>query len=165
MVKYRRLSIEELEQLEDSFIRFLAAQSIAGEDWKKIQETDKTRHGELLDQFSDVVIEKTLHNVKFLEHRTPRRILFFEFFDDNAKLFGIEFKSDPPFSLLEGFELKKLADIINDKTLNHSFINGEKKYDKDKLLEIFDVIQQGAQIPANNDLFNFMLNFFESKDK
>jgi hypothetical protein len=161
MFKYRRLTKEELELLEESFIRFLAAQSIPAEDWKKIQEKDKKRHDELIDQFSDVVIEKTLHNVKILEHRSAKRVLFFQFLEDEANLYGIEFKNDPPLILNEGFRIEEFAELLNNNELSYSILNGEKQYKEDKLTEIFQVIQQGAQIPRDEELFNFVLKIVE----
>lgn len=164
MFKYRRLTIEELEQLKESFIRFLAAQSITADDWEKIQLEDKERQEALIDQFSDVVIEKTLHNVKILEHRLAKRILFFEFLEEEAKLYGIEWETEPPFALDAGFELKKLADLLADNDYHYHLLTGNKPYEKDKKEEIFDVIQRGAQIPANDDLFNFVLNIITKND-
>lgn len=161
MFKYRRLNKEELELLEESFVRFLAAQSIAGEDWKKIQEADRERHDELIDQFSDVVIEKTLHNVKILEHRSAKRVLFFQFLENEANLFGIEFKHDPPFGLDTGFRIDEFAELLNNKELSYSILNGTKQYKEDKLTEIFRIIQQGAQIPRDEELFNFVLKIVE----
>ena len=45
MLKYRRLSKEELEALEDEFVKFLSAQSISAPDWQNIksQNPRKTR--------------------------------------------------------------------------------------------------------------------------
>jgi len=71
-MKYRRLSSEELEQLQDNFIRFLAAQSITGMDWTTMKTANPERAEELIEQFSDVVIEKTLHNVEYLEYKEKR---------------------------------------------------------------------------------------------
>ena len=156
MYKYRRLTIEELELLEDSFIRFLAAQSIPAGDWKQIQKTDPDRQMTLIDQFSDVVIEKTLHNVKVLEHRLPKRILFFTFSEEQARIIGIEFKEEPPFPLNAGFSLKELSQLLENKDIKYDLIRGEKPYSQGKNREIFNIIQQGAQIPANEELFNFV---------
>jgi hypothetical protein len=164
MVKYRRLSKEELELLEDSFIRFLAAQSITGEDWKSIQKNDVERHQELIDKFSDVVIEKTLHNVKILEQRTTKRALFFRFEEEKVSLFGIEFESELPFGLDEGFSLADLQNAMEEKDSNYSLLSGTKAYDEDKLQEAFKFLQEGAQIPSDENLFNFVLSLFDKNE-
>lgn len=161
MAKYRSLTIDELEELKDDFIRFLAAQSITGEDWEDIQKNDPDRQEKLIDHFSDIVLEKTLHNVKFLEHRSKRRILFFQFFEHKASLTGIEFEIDPVFPLDESFELKQLVDLLEDKNVNYSLLQGDRDYETDRKMEIFQTIQQGAQISPNEDLFNFVLKFVE----
>jgi hypothetical protein len=162
MAKYRRLTLEELELLKKDFIRFLAAQSITGEDWENIQKRDPEKQNQLVDHFSDVVLEKTLHNVKFLEHRSPRRILFFQFLEDKAQLFGIEFEKHPSFPLDESFEIKQLIDLLEDNKVNYSLLQGERDYEKDRKMEIYQIIQQGAQISPNEELFNFVLKFVEN---
>jgi hypothetical protein len=164
MVKYRRLTKEELELLEDAFVRFLAAQSITGDDWKNIQHHDQVRHGELIDQFSDVVIEKTLHNVKILEQRTAKRILFFRFENEFVRLFGIEFNSEVPFSLDEGFSLTDLQKLMLEPDSMYSLLSGNKDYESSKHQEIFNFLQEGAQIPSDDNLFNFVLNLFDKNE-
>lgn len=161
MAKYRRLTLDELELLKEDFIRFLAAQSITGSDWESIQKKDPERHNQLVDNFSDVVLEKTLHNVKFLEHRSQLRILYFQFLETKAKLFGIEFETIPSFPLDESFELNQLIDLLEDSSVNYSLLQGERDYEKDRKMEIYQIIQQGAQISPNEDLFNFVLKFVE----
>ncbi len=52
-----------LEDLKDIFVNFLAANSITFEDWKKIKKNDKERVEELIENFSDVVFEKSLSNI------------------------------------------------------------------------------------------------------
>jgi hypothetical protein len=161
MVKYRRLTLDELEQLEDSFIRFLAAQSITGEDWQTIREKEPDRHVELIDQFSDVVIEKTLHNVHILEHRTSKRILFFQFLDHEAKLYGLEWERELPIDLAGGFAVKDLVSLMENTDYKYSVLSGKRPYEREKKMEIFSIIEKGAQIPANKDLFNFVLKYIK----
>ena len=164
MYKYRRLNREELELLRDSFIRFLAAQSITSEDWKKIQQNDEERDMALIDQFSDVVIEKTLHNVKILEQRNSRRLLFYEFFEQEIRLSGMEFEQIPPMDLTGEFPLDQFEKILQNRNVKYSLIRGHKRFDKDRLREIFNIMNQGATIPANDHLFNLVLKISKNLD-
>lgn len=73
-MKYRRLTQEELSELEPEFIRFLAAYSIPAPDWEKLKTEAPEAAEDWIDQFSDFVFEKTLSDVKYLELRTAHNI-------------------------------------------------------------------------------------------
>ena len=88
-MKYRRLTSEELEQLEDNFIRFLAAQSITGMDWSKMKTENPERAEELIGEFSDVVIEKTLHNVEYLEYKEKQDMKMFHCQAEKIVMYGL----------------------------------------------------------------------------
>jgi len=160
MYKYRRLSREELEILKDSFIRFLAAQSVTAQDWERIRSEDPERTMGLIDQFSDVVLEKTLHNVKIIEQRSERRILYFEFHEDHASLIGMEFQAGSPLNLQSEFSWEELHKLINNKDYRGSFISGRKKYTLDRNREVFDILQQGGKIVTDTKIFNSMLKIY-----
>lgn len=49
--------------IDKLIFRFLAANSITAEDWIKIQKEDKKMYDDMIDQFSYVVLEKSLLNV------------------------------------------------------------------------------------------------------
>ena len=88
-MKYRRLSVEELEQLEPDFIRFLATNSIAGEDWVKMKANNPERSNELIDLFSDLIFERTLKKVEHLEFKTPNDIKLFHCMEDKIVMLGL----------------------------------------------------------------------------
>lgn len=161
MFKYRRLTLDELQTLEDSFIRFLAVQSITGEDWKRIQQEEPQKQMELIDQFSDMVMEKTLHNVKILEHRTDRRILFYQFLETEARLYGLEFQKGIPVNLTDSFKLSDLAELIDNPDIKSSFISGSKKYLKERPFEILEVLELGGRLLTDDHLFNSVLKMLE----
>ena len=68
-MKYRVLSTKELEPLKDDFIKFLSANTITGEDWTKIKSNKPNQASKLIEIFSDIVWEKSLEKIKYLEHR------------------------------------------------------------------------------------------------
>lgn len=162
MVRYRRLSSNELRLLEQPFIRFLAAQSIPAGDWERIRDNESERYNELVDLFSDTVMEKTLHNVKILEQRNDRRIVFYRFSAEEAELIGLEFDEVPGFDLAGEFRLEELIEYLGKKEVRYSLIHGKKQYSTDRSKEIFAIMQQGAVIPVSDDLFNLMLNIHKN---
>ena len=59
-MKYTRLTKEQLEELHQEFINFLATQSITGEEWKQIKEKQPEFAEQELDIFSDLIWEGVL---------------------------------------------------------------------------------------------------------
>jgi len=155
MAKYRTLNLEELESLKAEFIRFLAAQSIPADDWVKIIETDKEREQELIDQFSDVVIEKSLFNTKYLEQRTAKRVLCYHVEEQSIKVIGLELGQEESFDFTTEFPLSDLVTLFEDTNVDISFILGNKKTE-DVSMEIFHLIEEGAMISQGSELYDFL---------
>ena len=86
---YRRLTNDELAELETAFIRFLALNGIPADDWVKIKGEDKARTEQLIESFSDVVFHETLTKLKFLDFKTKNEIRTFHCGPDKIVLRGL----------------------------------------------------------------------------
>ena len=162
MPKYRLLTEEELKELQGVFVNFLAAKSIQVDEWEKIKKHDKEKLNALIEEFSDVVFEKTLSNVKLMEKREPHKYLMYSIDDDEIKLLGIEIKGDTKLDFTKGFSIKDIYDLFEkDNETEVSFIIGHKPYFEDKNKEIFDLMQRGIEISQNEELYRI---FKELKD-
>ena len=64
-MKYTRLTKEQLEEMYQEFINFLAAQSITAEEWAQIKQEKPKVAEEELDVFSDLVWEGVLNQAIF----------------------------------------------------------------------------------------------------
>ena len=73
-MKYRRLNQEELIELEQEFVRFLAAHSMPASDWESLKRDQPEDAEKWIERFSDFVFEKTLSDVNYLELRTAHNI-------------------------------------------------------------------------------------------
>ena len=80
-MKYTRLTKEQLEELNQEFINFLATQSITAEEWKEIKEQKPEVAEEELDIFSDLVWEGVLSKVEYLENIAPQHMYLFKSMD------------------------------------------------------------------------------------
>jgi len=154
MPKYRLLTDEELNQLEGVFINFLAANSITASDWEMIKNKDIDKMDQLIEQFSDVVFEKTLANINLLEKRLHNKLLMYKFSENKINLLGIEIIKNCPIDFREEFNLSELSGLFTDKDLEISFILGDKPYFEDRKKEIFDLMESGAMISQNKELFS-----------
>lgn len=162
MLKFRRLNKEELEALEDEFIKFLSAQSISAPDWQKIKNKNINKQNELIDMFSNIVLERVLSNIDFLEITTQDEIKVFKMKSDSGHLLGLKIEDDG-INLMDDSQLNALftgkTRIQNHKLKVYKL---EKAYTKTKAEEAFFLINLGAKI-TNKTLFSFIQSLIKDK--
>jgi hypothetical protein len=147
-MKYRRLTIDELKELEQEFVRFLAANTVTSEDWQKIKTVTPQKAENLIEIFSDIVFEKTISRISHLEHRSPQDLKLFECLDDKIKLIGIKVvgveqvdftKNQSPTEMLQIFRTAPQGSI--------KMYSAEKNYqNNDRSKELFSMMQNGCLI-------------------
>jgi len=70
VMKYRRLTLEELKPLEDEFIDFLVVNGVIADDWEQLLANDVEKSNKIIDAFSEVVFEGIMRKTQFLEYRS-----------------------------------------------------------------------------------------------
>ena len=152
-MRYRRLTNEELKELETEFVRFLASNTVTGEDWEKIKKENPDRAENLIELFSDIVFEKTISKIEYLEYRAPTDLKIFHCKDDIIEMVGItvEGKSDIDFS--KDIEADKMLHQLQTSQASLKLMAAKKAYKKTKELELFDMMQWGCLI-SDGKLFN-----------
>ncbi len=140
MAKYKTLSIEDLQSLEKEFVEFLVINGMMHDDWTKMKDEDPVDAQKMTELFSDVVWESILRNAKFLDFRSAHSIKCFQCLDDKIVLVGVDSKetdmSTPAFLALKTQEYPD--DVVAFTT--------EKKYNKLRELEIFEMLDWGCEI-------------------
>ncbi len=158
-MKYARLSKEQLEELHQEFINFLATQSIDAEEWAKLK-TEKPEVAEAeIDVFSDMIWEGVLTKVTHLEHFSKDQIHLFYLTAEKMHLIAIKVKN-PEIDLLTDKGYTWLQNNLLDDTVN--FFNATKDYNADKNLDKFNLIKEGAQITKGN-LYNYFAKLLDNK--
>ena len=150
-MKYTRLTKEQFEELHQEFINFLATQTITADEWKIIKEDTPEVAEQELDVFSDMVWEGVLKKVSYLEHISPQQMHLFRLDENEMKVIGVKLKRDLDLTSDEGFSWLR-ENLLNDDV---EFLQAKKEYSKDKSLDKFKLIQQGAVI-TNGDLFCYL---------
>jgi len=146
-MKYKRLAKEQLEELHQEFINFLASQSITADEWAEIK-TNKPEVAEAeIDVFCDLVWEGVLNKVENLEHFSKDQIHLFFLTKEKMYLIAVKVKNDT-INLLTDEGYKWLQGNLLDDSV--SFFNATKDYSEDKNLDKFKLIEQGAQITKGN---------------
>lgn len=150
-MKYTRLSKEQLEELHQEFINFLATQSITGKEWVDIKANKPEVAEEELDIFSDLVWEGVLAKVSYLENISEQQMHMFHLTDKEMKLISVKV-TNPNIDLrtTEGFSWFKKnyqGDFVE-------YLTASKSYTEDKNLDKFNLIKQGATI-TKGDLYKW----------
>lgn len=153
-MKYIRLTKEQLEELHHDFARFLASQQITSDEWEIIKREKPHIAEEEIDIFSDLVWEKSLEKVKFLERIDSESVNCFYFGENDAQMISVLISNKTvDLTTSEGFHWLE-NNIHSDKV---QFYTGKKKLKEDRKLEIFNLIRQGAQV-SDGKLFKCLLD-------
>ena len=150
-MKYARLTKEQFEELHQEFINFLATQSITAEEWASIKKDQPKAAEEELDVFSDLVWEGVLKQVGYLEHISPHQVHLFHCLEYEMRLIALKVKNETvDLTTKDGFEWFR-NNLLSDDV---EFYTSKKAYSKDKALDKFKLIEQGAII-TKGDLFRY----------
>ncbi len=152
MVRFKRLTVEELAVLEKQFVSFLAAQSILAVDWEKIKEAEPHRTEELLDAFSDMVYGSVMLDAQFLEHRTHDVLYCYQCLTDRFVLIALEADKNSNVDLKQ-IELSNIETMSSDFQLR--IYTTEKMYEKAKEDEVFAMMKLGCEI-TNDAMFRVL---------
>ncbi|TCK64663.1 hypothetical protein DFQ05_2646 [Winogradskyella wandonensis] len=150
-MKYARLTKEQFEELHQEFINFLATQSITAEEWEDIKKNKPEAAEQELDVFSDLVWYGVLNKVEYLEHISPQQLHLFKCKEKDMHLIALKINNEAiDLTTKDGFAW------LRDNLLSDSieFYNAKKDYSDDKLMDIFTLIQQGANI-TKGELFQY----------
>lgn len=142
-MKYKRLTTEELYALQLDFVNFLASMQITAADWEKMKKNENEKANELIDVFSDIVYDKVLGKITYLEFRDEKTLNIFYFGEEKVRLIGLRVKEGAKFN----FMAPDVLDQWNENT--HTSVNlvrSERNYEKEKQLEIFELLQNGCLI-------------------
>lgn len=142
-MKYTRLTKEQLEELHQEFINFLATQSITKSEWDDIKANKPEVAEEELDIFSDLVWEGVLTKVKYLENISKQQMHLFHLTDKEMKLIAVKVLN-PEIDLttkvgFDWFKRNWQSDFVD-------YMTASKAYTEDRNQNKFELIRQGAVI-------------------
>ncbi|MCB0647275.1 MAG: hypothetical protein KDC49_11465 [Saprospiraceae bacterium] len=153
-MKYRRLTLEELEIFEKEFILFLSANGITGEDWEKKKQAQDPMVNLMLDEFSDFILDGVLQNVEYIDHRSPAFLACFNIKENFGEAIIVQ-RSSTAFEDIS--DIKVLMDLIQNRpqelqiNLATKVLGSQEERNK----FIFDELSKGAMI-SNAELFDLL---------
>lgn len=143
IMKYERLTKEQLDELHEEFATFLATQSIDKDMWIKIIADKPTLAEEQLDLFSDMIWERVLENVSYLENIASNYLFLFHIGEKAMHTIIIQIlDKSKDVTTKEGFLWLK-ENMLSESV---QIRRGSKQFGEDKLQDVFTLIRQGAEI-------------------
>lgn len=152
-MKYRRLTNEELEELQKEFVTFLASNQITASDWEKIKQSSPEKVEHLIGLFSDIVFEKILKQVEYLEQKTPKDMRLFHLTEDKIFMRGLRVEGATDLDFTQTSDSATMMAQLQSSTAKLQLYSGERAYKSDRMMEAFDLMQQGALISKDGALF------------
>lgn len=154
VLKYTRLTKQQLEELHPEFINFLASQTITAAEWETLKKDKPEVAEEELDVFSDLIWEGVLNKVEFLENISTSHMHLFHLVEKEMKLLSVKVMNpDIDLTTTVGFSWFKKnwqSDFVE-------YLTASKAYTEDKNLDKFNLIKQGAAI-TKGELYSWFDN-------
>ena len=150
LMKYARLTKEQLEELHPEFITFLATQSIDKIEWDNIKKNRPHLAEQEIDLFSDVIWDKALTNVSYIDHFSKNYIFLFKCIDEVVFSWVVK-TNNPQIDFVSADGIHWLADNLfsNDVEIT----KGRKDISENRNVALFEIIKQGGII-SKGELFN-----------
>lgn len=153
-MKYARLTKEQLEELHPEFITFLATQSIDKIEWDDIKKNRPHVAEQEIDLFSDVIWDKALTNLSYIDHFSKNYIFLFKCVDEAVFSWVVK-TNNPQIDFVSAEGIHWLADNLFSDDVE--ITRGRKDISANRNVALFEIIKQGGII-SKGELFNKLDN-------
>ncbi|MEQ8623995.1 MAG: DUF6495 family protein [Vicingaceae bacterium] len=142
-MKYRCLTYQEFDILATDFNDFLYSEGINTFEWSLLQDQYSDDALDLLRKYSDLIFDKLIKGVHYLEYRTKKQLLLYECRENDYTIIGIEI---PEMSKINLTDIKSI-EAVSKKDL-HACKSFKLKfpYKNSREQEIFEFIEDGFYI-------------------
>ena len=158
-MKYRKLTLDELEPLKGEFISFLSANGIDASLWIKYKESANQVVEDLIFQFSELVFEKICCSVDYLYFESNNLSAAYHVKNDLTTMVVIEHKSvlanSEKISNIKKNNIDELSNMIIYKIDKHH-IEGRSK-------EVFNLLELGCRKDDGSKYKDMILKWAETK--
>lgn len=152
-MKYRKLNKAELEELETEFIRFLAANTVTGNDWVQLKEKDPQKAQGLIEIFSDLVFDKIIEGINYMELKTPKDYKTFYCPKDKIYLLGLRVEGQTTFDFTKNEDPHEMMARIQNAGAQLQLYSAEKNYQPNREQELFRMLEGGARISKQGEMY------------
>ncbi|MES2800221.1 MAG: DUF6495 family protein [Bacteroidota bacterium] len=150
-MKYRILRDNELRDLEPQLKHFLIVNGVHDDEWKRINSEDPDKAIELVQIFSDNMLQRFYESIEYLEKRTADRCFLFRCQQEKIEMITFSLANKDAFDITNTDEFQQaLADPEN----FDDYVQGQKVYTVGREQEIHAMMEQGHR-PIKGDLWEF----------
>lgn len=162
-MQFRRLTRQELEELEPQFVRFLAAQGIPADDWAKIKVTDEERTNRLIDQFSAMVFDDVLRRAEYMEQRSAKQLLVYRCGAEKLELRGLLIEGESALDFRREEPPHEMMAKLQSSPAKLKVMTAERAYRPDRATDLFNLLEKGARIAKTPELFDLLDGLINAK--
>jgi hypothetical protein len=155
-MKYRNLSIEELEEVKDDFVRFLASNQITAPDWERLKNSDPDKAATLIGLFSDMVFEQVLASATYLEYRTPYDLKTFQCLADKILMLGIMVEEGAGIDFSKNQDPAEMSALLQSSGASLKLYTAEKGYTGSREEELFRMLEHGCLISREGEMYKLL---------
>lgn len=135
------LTKEELDVFEEDFKHFLIVNGVHNEEWVEMNKKNVEKASQLVELFSDTVLQKVYEKLKYLEHRSETSCMVFKFGDKEIELISMNVKKGGSADL-------STPETIHQALLNKpdqlTFFKTKKNISSQREAEIHQMLGQGC---------------------
>ncbi|MEM6379966.1 MAG: DUF6495 family protein [Bacteroidota bacterium] len=153
-MKYRKLNIAELQELETEFIRFLASNTVTGDDWQKLKTEQSEKAEGLIEIFSDIVFDKIIKDIKYLELKMPQDYRTFQCLEDKIIMLGIKTNGSSNLDFTKNESPAQMMDQVQKSGAQLQLYSGQKAYQPNREQELFKMMESGALISKDGAMYH-----------
>ncbi|MDB5272050.1 MAG: hypothetical protein JWO58_417 [Chitinophagaceae bacterium] len=153
-MKYKRLSNEELQELEPEFIHFLATNQITAPEWVDMKANTMERVEDLIDTFSDMVFDNVLKKIKYVEHLTRQDWMIFHCKEEVLHMVAIQLSDESGLDLTDPDFFEQWEQAPD--SVGITLYSKEQAYAEEREKIIFQLMESGCTI-AEEKNFNLLL--------
>lgn len=156
MLKFRRLTENELKSFRKQFIAFLEKNNLNQNDWMLMQRREPSKARILIDIFSDMVFYSILSKSACMERLSTKEFKSYRFFKDKVIAICAKIKEDSPHS----FNKDNLNEVLGKTLLNDNLevLKAEKSFEKSREQEMFRFLNDGCY-PADDSNYELLADW------
>jgi len=141
-MKYRLLTEEELTHLEEELKQFLIINHVYAEEWKQMNKDTPEKAVQMIELFSDNVLQKIYEQITYLEFRSTDSCMVFKCGKNEIQLISLQKKSME--SMVDFSTPESIHIALTQHASQISYFSQSKNYQKERELEVHQLIQQGC---------------------
>jgi hypothetical protein len=156
-MKYRMLTKEERQIFDEDFKHFMISNGVTNEEWLDMNERNLEKALDLVELFSDVVLEKVYQKIEYIEFRSEDSCLIFNCTPDLLKLISILPKAGKKVNLNTP---ESIHSALQNQLKDLDIFKSEKPYTTLRELEIHQMIEQGC-LNSSREFWNAMVKLID----